>query len=238
MQYPDFKVTAPAAPQLTKYSLVLLICLWFWFSPATHKIAYQIDVKAFSWLNSSLQFSHYWQLLWGYMNHQHESWLNVMYLALINMAIVYSVPKFQRRTTILGLVYFWLFFQLVLFFSHMLFNVFLDIQRTSPSINIEPTVLLSDVLNMPNIKTSSSNCFPAGHTLIAIYWASFTLLYCRNWLRYLIVFSAIMLVLPRLFTGAHWLSDVIFTIFYAALWFNIANSFPFIKKITNKAGIT
>lgn len=238
MQYPDFKVRAPAAYQLTKYSLALMTCLWFWFFPATHKISQLIDAKTFSWLNASLQYSHYWQLICGYLNHPNESWLNVAYLFMVNTAVVFTVPEFKRKSTIIGLIYFWLFFQIILLFTHFLFSVCLDVQRTSPSLNIMPTVILSDVLNMPNVKTSSQNCFPAGHTLIAIYWANFSLLYSRGWLRYLIIFSAVMLILPRLFTGAHWLSDILFTTFYAALWFNIANSTNFIRKINHKAGIT
>lgn len=238
MQYPNFKVSHSTALQLTKLSLILLFCLWFWFFPATHKIAYRVDVTIFSWLNSSLQFSPYWQLLWGYLNHPNESWLNVIYLLLINLAVLYNIPTFKRKNAAIGIIYFWLFFQIVLLCSHLLFNILLDIQRSSPSISLQPTVILSEILNMPEIKTSSRNCFPAGHTLIAIYWASFSLLYCRNWLRYIIVFSAIMLALPRLFTGAHWLSDIAFTILYAAIWFNIANSTNFIKRINSKVGIT
>ena len=49
-----------------------------------------------------------------------------------------------------------------------------------------------------------------------------------------ILLTAVMLILPRLFSGAHWASDVIFTLCYAFLWFTIATGTPLFPWATQK----
>jgi membrane-associated phospholipid phosphatase len=227
MQYLDYKTeTKWQVSKLTQYFLLVGICLLVWLSPATHPYCAWLDAKTFEVLNSSLLYSNSWQLLWGYLNHPNESWLNVIFLAMINIIGIYSLPRIRRRKAVAGVIYFWLFFELVLLFTNKFFSGWLGIHRDSPSLVITPWVLLTESLNIASLKISSTNSFPAGHALVLIFWAKFTMLYSKPWVHKLVWLTVLVLILPRLFSGAHWLSDVIFTVCYALLWFEVAAGTP------------
>jgi membrane-associated phospholipid phosphatase len=244
MQYLDYQRPSKwKSSQLTKHTLLVALAVFIWFLPLTHNLCVQIDTKAFHALNGSLQFSHLWQLLWGYLNHPNENWLNVVLMAGINIIGVFSLPPSRRPAALAGILYFWLFFQLALTTTHVIFSDWLSVGRESPSLVLTPSVVLSDALNMPHLKVYSENSFPAGHTLVLFFWASFSVLYCKPWVRKIIYAMVIMFTLPRLFSGAHWLSDVVFTIFYALFWFELAIATPLfriairnIEKLIRKIG--
>ncbi len=233
MQYIDYKTeTQWRVDKLTQYALLVGICLLVWFIPSTHLFCAWLDAKTFEILNSSLLNSHSWQLLWGYLNHPHESWINVIFLAGVNIVGIYSLPSIRRRRAIAGVIYFWMFFQFILLFTNKFFSVWLDIHRASPSLVITPWVLLTESLNIANLKVSSANSFPAGHALVLIFWAKFTMLYSKPWVHKLVWLTVLLLILPRMFSGAHWLSDIVFTVCYALLWFAVATGTPFFEFAT------
>jgi len=227
MQYLDYKTQAKwQATRLTQYSLLVSISLLLWIIPTTRLFCIWLDAKTFEALNSSLLYSRAWQLLWGYLNHPNESWLNVIFLIAVNIVGIYSLPNFRRRKALAGVIYFWVFFQFVLLFTNKFFAGWLDIHRASPSLVISPWVLLTDSLNIASLKVSSTNSFPAGHALVLIFWAKFTMLYSKPWVHKLAWLTVLVLILPRMFSGAHWLSDVVFTVCYSLLWFEIAAGTP------------
>jgi membrane-associated phospholipid phosphatase len=209
--------------QLTKMLGLLTVILAFWAFPASHKVCSFLDYEAFAILNQGLLSDRIWQILWGYLNHPNETWMNIIAMLAINLIGICTVPKTERRRAILLFIYCWISFQLILFITHKVFCDWLEIQRHSPSIVIKPWVVLSEALNIPNIKVYSNSSFPAGHVLVLIYWWQFLRSYAKPWVRYLGLFTVILLTLPRMISGAHWLSDIIFTIVYANVWFYIAN---------------
>lgn len=202
--------------------MLVASCILLWLHPYTNGYCVWLDHKTFEVLNSSLLYSHKWQLFWGYLNHPNENWLNIIVMAGINILGIYSLSSKERTEAFAKVAFFWIFFQLILLFTHKVFNGLLDIQRVSPSLVITPWVVLSESLNISGLKVSSNCCFPSGHVLVAIFWARFTMLFSKKWLQPFVVTIAIMLILPRLFSGAHWLSDAVFTICYGLLWFKIA----------------
>lgn len=235
MQYLDYKAqTKWEVSKLTQYFLLVGICLALWFNPVTRPYCTWLDAKTFEVLNSSLLHSHAWQLLWGYLNHPNESWLNVIFMLAINIIGIYSLPSIRRRAATAGVIYFWVFFQFILLFTNKFFSGWLDIHRASPSLVISPWVLLTESLNMANLKVSSTNSFPAGHALVLIFWAQFSLLYSKGWVHKLIWLTVLVLILPRMFSGAHWLSDIVFTVCYALLWFAIAAGTPLFGFATRR----
>lgn len=215
--------------QLTLSLILVFSCLMLWLMPVTHELCVKLDVKAFNLLNQSLLLSHKWQLFWGYLNHPQETWLNLVLMVSINLWALFSLPKYERAAAVLKLIYFWLFFQIVLLFTHQLFAEWLVIERNSPSLVLEPWLLLSDSLNM-NLKVASRHSFPAGHALVLVFWAKFTSLYAPTRFKPLLWSVVVLFTLPRLFSGAHWLSDVVFTAFYSWLWFNISIITPLYSR--------
>jgi hypothetical protein len=235
MQYLDYRTNQQwQSVQLTQYALLIVLSLLIWFIPVTHTWCTNLDLMAFNAFNGSLLYSRPWQLLWGYLNHPNETWLNVVWMFAVNVVGIFSLHSSRRRKATAGVMYFWLFFQLVLLVTHKLFNDWIEVGRASPSMVLNPWVVLTDALNIPTLKVTSSSCFPAGHALVLIFWAQFTNLYSKPWVHKLSWTTAVVLTLPRLFSGAHWLSDIIFTVFYAQLWFILAHGTPFFAYATNK----
>lgn len=211
-----------------------MVCCLLWFLPITHGLCTKIDTQLAIWFNQSLAIfrnGHSWQLLWAYLNHQNENWLNVIFMLSLNVIGIFALSKPKRPQATALVLYLWLYFQIILLLTHLIFSDLLHVRRLSPSLVISPWIMLNDVLNMHNIKVYSESCFPAGHVLILIFWARFTLLYSVRWLRYLVIATVITLTLPRLISGAHWPSDVIFTTVYATLWFYIAQANFIFRKI-------
>ncbi len=219
--------------QLAKSIILMLVLLAIWFMPITHAACAYLDGEIFLFLNHSLLYSHYWQLICGYLNHPNETWLNILFMASVNVVGIYTLPKEQRSRAWIIVIYCWITFQLVLLTTHKIFNDWLEVERYSPSIILEPWVLLSVKLNIPDIKVFSHSSFPAGHVLVLIYWARFIALYAKRWVRTLAIITAIILTLPRMISGAHWASDIIFTIVYSNIWFILAVGTPFFAYVLN-----
>lgn len=235
MQYLDFKGNNNRkAFQLTKYSLLVLLCLCIWFLPATHDICQTLDQKIFRALNNSTKYSRVWGIWWAYLNHKYETWLNLFFLVGINIFTIAKQPYFRRAKTLSNFIYFWLFFQLVLIVTNLVGDDLLAIHRICPSITLKDVVNLSDYYEIPNLKITSSDCFPAGHALVLVFWARFSVEFAKPRLQKVIIAVTCLLILPRLFGGAHWTSDIIFTTFYSLLWYEIAISTPLYAFATNK----
>ena len=138
----------------------------------------------------------------------------------------------KRR--IFVVLYCWLSFQFFLLINIIIFQKILNLHRDSPSILISGSLRLSQILSNINIKDYSNNSFPAGHALVLIYWALFVNLYATNIIKIISVVVCIFLVLSRMISGAHWLSDTVFSLILGWVYFNLsmwlANSYEQIKN--------
>lgn len=221
---------------LTYSHLVLFILTIFWFLPIFTPSLKYIDQKTFEILNLSLSQSKAWMYFWGMLNHSNESWINVIVMVCINfLAVITIKDKNYKIQSIKLIIYFWFFYEIVLLMTHFIFIDLLNIKRASPSIILQTIVSISQELNNTNLKECSNNCFPAGHALVAIYWAIFTLAYAPKSFRIIIILTTLLIGTPRLFSGAHWLSDIIFSIAYGIVCFSWAIFLykPFTNIISN-----
>jgi len=208
-----------------------------------------IDTKCFLFLNKNFLNSQFSQNFWGILSHKNESWINVVIMLCTNVLSIFMIDNkaLSRDTNFLNInfnnsrakasaiiLYCWISFQIVLLTDIIIFQKILHINRDSPSIVIENAVRLSKILNNPHIKDYSNNSFPAGHTLVLIYWALFINLYAPKLIKIMAVLLCVFLILPRMITGAHWLSDTVFSFLLAWMYFNLsmwfANSYDQIKN--------
>ncbi|MFK8040147.1 MAG: phosphatase PAP2 family protein [Rickettsiaceae bacterium] len=199
-----------------------------WFVPNTHNIIEKFDSSVFLSLNGLLLCSHALQFIIALLNHSNESWINVVVMMFINLSMLFGRDNECCRLRLFKeIIYFWLFFQVVLLTNSFLFSKILDIHRLSPSVVILPIISLSETINISDIKELSCNSFPAGHTLIAVYWMCFSVFEIKHHILYtiLVYVIGIFIIIPRLFTGAHWMTDVLFTIPLGLMWFYCAKYF-------------
>lgn len=213
--------------------LILLVVIYLLFQ----KTFNFIDAECFLFLNKNLLNNKFSQYFVGMLSHKNESWINVVVMVAINILSILMLNKASKNDSskVHAIVlYCWLSFQIVLLINILIFQKILHIHRDSPSIVIAGAIKLSEVLHNSNIKDYSNNSFPAGHALVLIYWALFVNFYATRFFKIISVFLCIVLILPRMITGAHWMSDTIFSLVLGWMYFNLsmwfANKYDQIKK--------
>lgn len=197
---------------------LLFSILILWFIPFTRILSQNIDIFTFQTLNSSLIDNPSLQTIIGILNHRYEARLNLVLAALLNiLAILSTKDATLRKQRIKLTLYFWICFQIGFSLQKYIIDYFLHIERLSPSL-VLPSLKLSQVLQDPNIKDFSRNSFLGGHAFAMIYWASFSFYCSGRKMAWLGAGFALLLCLPRLFSGAHWLTDEVFGAVLALLW--------------------
>lgn len=214
---------------------ILLICL-FAIYLLFQKTFNFIDAECFLFLNKNLLSNKFSQYFVGILSHKNESWINVIVIVGINIfsiLMLNKTPNNARSKANAIVIYCWISFQIVLLINILIFQKILHIHRDSPSVVIFGALRLSKILNNINIKDYSNNSFPAGHALVLIYWALFVNLYATSFIKIISWFICVLLILPRMITGAHWLSDTIFSLLLGWMYFNLsmwfANKYDQIK---------
>ncbi len=180
------------------------------FYPLTKGYWEAIDVAFFKMINFSLRDRPSWQLFWALANHKLADWVEDLFILGFFTLYVKQAHKSLRLRRVSNLVFCVFYIGAIIYFiNRLLFRENLDIPRASPTLIVEDSVLLSKEITWMKIKDGSSKCFPGDHgTTALLFAASFS--YLAGWrLGLLASLYAAFLCMPRLITGAHWLSDVI-----------------------------
>jgi len=234
---PSMKQTIPffRSPLWVLSHIALIAALLLWFNPLTHPFLQHLDETVFQIFNGNLVDKPFWQVFWGLLNDRRETKLNLLFAALINLWVILATQdKALRYQRIKKIIYFWICFQIGFMIQEGIFNNWLHIARDSPSLVLKPAVKLSQVLQNFNLKEGTQHSFPSGHAFSLIYWASFTLFCAPRRIGMIALFIAILLCLPRLFIGAHWLSDEVFSVLMALVWLSWTVNNPIYHKINSK----
>jgi len=181
-----------------------------------------LDTQCFVLLNKILLNSSLVQYTVGILSHKNESWINVIIMLALNIIGIFMLPKEQRKKAIIIVLYCWISFQLLLLLNNLFFQKILYINRDSPSVFMPGATKLSVLLNNINIKDYSNNSFPAGHALVLIYWVLFINLYAPQKIIIIAVLISFLLIISRMVTGAHWLSDTLCSLFLGWLYFKLS----------------
>ncbi len=190
--------------------LIAALLLTTLFLPLTAPYWHAIDVAFFRAINSTLQDRPLWQLFWACANHKLADWVEDLCFLAFFIVHVRSAAKQLRGRKIAELLFCVLLIAAILYFvNRLLFRETLSIPRASPTLALEGSVRLSEEIPWMSIKDDSSKSFPGDHATTALLFAA-TFSYLASWrLGALAILYAIFLCLPRLITGAHWLSDVV-----------------------------
>ena len=91
----------------------------------------------------------------------------------------------------------------------ILFPEFIHIPRKSPTMVDKTAFRLSSVIDWITVKDHSRKSFPGDHATTAVLF-TWMIFYLMGWRKGLLaIFYAVFFCLPRLITGAHWLTDVL-----------------------------
>ncbi|MGY3904807.1 phosphatase PAP2 family protein [Aeromonas lusitana] len=87
------------------------------------------------------------------------------------------------------------------------FGHLLPVSRPSPTLTVDGALRVTEISSIPT-KDSSSDSFPGDHALFLMIFAGFALRYLPRWAGVVAVLMVPLFSAPRIFAGAHWLTDV------------------------------
>jgi membrane-associated phospholipid phosphatase len=192
------------------FHVLAFILLWTLFTSYTDFFWEAIDVAFFSTLNGTLKDHPYWQLFWALANHKAADWIEDLCVLGFFAAYVLKARRGFRLRRVAELLFSVLYIGLIIYcVNKTLFREYLEIPRLSPTLTLENSVHLSDEISWLSIKDDSVKSFPGDHGTTALLFAASFSYFAGRRLGILASLYAGFLCLPRLITGAHWLSDVI-----------------------------
>ncbi len=190
--------------------LLILFLVGSYLWPATRPIWDIIDKAFFQLTNASLNGPKWWQTFWAMANHRYADWLEDICIIAVFATYIQSAHKHFKLRKIAEFVFCIFFAALIIYFvNELFFRSYLRIPRPSPTLVFEGSVKLSDHINWLKIKDTASRTFPGDHATTALLFGSCALFFIKGRMAKIAAVYAAFLCLPRLFTGAHWLSDII-----------------------------
>lgn len=200
-------------PGLIACNLIALVLLASWRWPRARLLWDGIDAAAFQLLNAPLATNAAWAQVWGVCNMR----LVDLGFGLIMLGILikgnFIFPAAQVRQALYAFVAVLVLLLLIRVGPLNEIVKAMHWQRASPSLTVDGavrlTVLFPDWARHWHMKDSSGVSFPGDHASILLLWAIFLSFAARGWRRWIVWLLAVLFMLPRLVSGAHWLSDVL-----------------------------
>jgi membrane-associated phospholipid phosphatase len=198
---------------LIAFNLLALILLASWRWPPARRLWDGFDAWAFHLLNAPLASNTAWAHVWAVcsMRPVDLGFGLIMLGFLIKGNWIFAAVQVRQAL--------YAFLALLLLLLLIRAGLFVEVikimhwQRESPSLTVEGAVRLSDLFpewsRVWQMKDSSERSFPGDHASVLLLWAIFVSPFARGWRRWLVWGLTLLLILPRLVSGAHWLSDVL-----------------------------
>ncbi len=202
MQYP----TSIRYRGFLGFQLFALLLLVSWLLPLTRELWQQWNHSTFYFLNGSLAGSEQWSFLWALLNNRAADLIPVIAIFPLLLKSDLIFKSTEVRQGFIGLC---LLMILMLVFRTLLDKTAKTMGWTgnSPSLELTPFTSLDALYPQLSAKVSSGSSFPGDHASVLIIIASYCLLHVINRWSLLVLGLAIVFMLPRLFSGAHWLTD-------------------------------
>lgn len=192
----------------------LLLCLALgsvvlgsWLCPVSRVWWDAADRALFFYLNGSLAAPSAWSQLWAILNSRIMDLVPLLLLLPFLLLPGLVIDRERRIAAGCHLL-------LILLLMLVIRTIFEDVTEAlhwrgnSPTLTLEPAYRLSELYPALDPKDSSKKSFPGDHSGVLMIVGSFLLLQRLNRWSILAAGIAALFILPRLFAGAHWLSDV------------------------------
>lgn len=162
-----------------------------------------LDASVFYFLNGSLSEGYYWQLFWSAANYRASDLVPALYLLGLYGYLTFSDDSSERAKYIAVFIMIAIFTPSVIEFV----KIFISTDRVSPSLVLEPVYRLRELIPWIDAKDASRGSFPSDHALVLYLWTGYIWFYA-GWRYGLFTFMlSFLFLLPRLVSGAHWLTD-------------------------------
>jgi len=200
MSMPDNSGWKPTA--LIFYNVAALLLFLSWLVEPTRSLWLTLDTHSFWAMNNSLAWGETWQRIWAIANNRAFD-----LVAAVAMLSLFAFPALitdrgnQRR---------YIAMVLLALFSIL---IFITIGKEIPVDRVSATTDFKDALRLsrlvPDIATKdiASDSFPGDHGLVLFIFAGFACFYLKRGAAILAVLFMVIFTMPRLMSGAHWLTD-------------------------------
>ncbi len=167
-----------------------------------------LDLKVFTYLNSWIHHSSFWQNFWAFTGHRMMDWIHdVVMLLFFFFSIKWAAEALKMRK-VAELIFSVLFIALVIcLVNGTLFPEFIHVSRKSPTMVDKEAFRLGSVIDWIKVKDHSRKSFPGDHATTATLFACLIFYLMGKRAGLLATLYAIFFCLPRLIAGAHWLTD-------------------------------
>ena len=188
---------------------VAILSSWLW--QPTRQLWDQFDLSVFRMLNQPLSANAFWARLWAIANMRYAD----IGVAMITFSLLIKTDWIFDGARIRSAFYGFLSLLLLLFLLRIgpvrETLIVIDWHRASPSLVFDDAARLTrmfpDWEQHWHLKDSSKDCFPGDHGAVLMLWAMFLWPFASTRNRLLIAILTVVFMLPRLVSGAHWLSD-------------------------------
>jgi membrane-associated phospholipid phosphatase len=181
-----------------------------WIFPPFAGLWSWLDHQTFYTLNGSLAVGKTWQTVIAYANARAFDLVGgTMLVGLMSLYVV-RTERVRKRSGWSGIATFLVLVAVgrAIYFDGVM-NGVLGYSRPSPTLVLSQSIRLTELLPGIATKDASPWCFPSDHGYFVLCVALFLTgnagwrLATAGWL------VAVLLTLPRLISGAHWLSDIL-----------------------------
>jgi len=191
-------------PALLLCSLTAVLMIFSLTQPATLPYWMALDANAFHFMNGSLGKNTAWDMLWAAANNRLFDLIpgSILIFLFLRYALAAGTEAFPERAAALLVCILYIIFTFVLFHDIWNFN------RISPSGIIPDAQRLTTLQPAFLPKDYSSSSFPGDHAYVTLMAS--LLLWClhrRHLFRFLLI--PMIFSLPRLMSGAHWMTDTL-----------------------------
>ena len=210
---PDLVQARWRVPELAAFKVFALLLLASWLWPPARLLWDRLDAGVFHLLNAPLASNSVWAHVWGVWSMRPAD----IGVGLIMLVFLVRGNWIFAATQVRQALYAFLAVLLLLLLIRV--GLFMELvrvlhwQRASPSLTMDGAVRLNDLFpdwsRNWHMKDDSRRSFPGDHASILLMWAIFLSPFARGWRRWLIWLLALLFMLPRLVSGAHWLSDIL-----------------------------
>lgn len=190
-------------PLITAH-LVSLLLMTSWLLEPTRGLWMILDEHMFWAMNRSLEWSRGWQQLWAIANNRAFDLVAgiSMLLLFVHRALLHDRTRIPHYLGVLSTMF-------VVLLVLLLISKELPIERPSATAQFPEALRLSQLVPEIPTKDFSSDSFPGDHGLVLLICAGYALAYLPMRYGLLALLFMVLFTLPRLMSGAHWVTDEI-----------------------------
>ncbi len=192
--------------------LLVAILISSLFLESTRFIWIPLDTACFRVLNSLIKDSIISQTFWALANHRLADWVEDVCFFLLFSWIIFATPKEQRIKKTAECFFILLYSAITILVSNeLIFRELLHVQRKSPTLVLDSYVFLPEKITWLKVKAKSLKSFPGDHATTALLSMAGFYYLARNkrLIQIVAITYGILLILPRLIVGAHWITDIL-----------------------------